>query len=60
MISQYLGEIQFKIEYQGKSGPIYKILQIDPDMLEEQCRIADWKLEILHSNAKGDYLARIF
>ena len=57
---RYVGELHFQIEFQGRKGPPFTQLYVDPETLDRTARSERWSCEILHSPDKyGNYLARL-
>ncbi len=57
--NRYFGEIHLEFGYNGMTGKPWKWLHIDQETMTERARIAGWNVEIVHTEAGGDYLARL-
>ena len=58
-MGRYIGEIVVKFEYKGLVGPNFGLLHVDPDTLSEYCEKTGWNSEVLHTEAEGNYLAKL-
>ena len=58
-LGKYFGVIELQMEYNGLYGQPFKLLHIDPDMLNVIAEDLDWKFKILHKEELGVYLAKI-
>jgi SAM-dependent methyltransferase len=56
---RYIGEIRVQVEFQGKVGPTFGWLHVDPETLAEHARRAGWAFELIREEAGGDFLARL-
>lgn len=56
---QYLGEMRFRLEYQGRRGPALGWLFVDPEMLDRHGERAGWRCEVIWQEEEGHYLARL-
>ncbi|UYP47166.1 hypothetical protein NEF87_003451 [Candidatus Lokiarchaeum ossiferum] len=56
---RYFGEIRFQIEFQGKLGDMFHMLQIDPKTLQTLCDEVGLHLEVIFRGDRGSYLAKI-
>lgn len=57
---RYLGELHFQLEFQGKKGPPFGQLYVDPETLGRYALEAGWKSEILLvPDEYGHFLARL-
>lgn len=57
--NRYFGEIHLEFEYKGIKGKPWIWLHIDQETMTERAHNAGWKAEIVHTEAGGDYLARL-
>jgi SAM-dependent methyltransferase len=57
---RYIGELHFQLEYQGRKGPPFSQLYVDPETLTRYAREAGWTADIvLPPDDYGHYLARL-
>lgn len=56
---RYIGEIRLQFEFQGKKGPYFSWLQVDPDVLNEQAETSGWRCDVILKEKSGDYLAKL-
>jgi SAM-dependent methyltransferase len=57
---RYVGELHFQIEFQGRKGPPFAQLYVDPGTLERTARSERWSCEIVRPpDEYGNYLARL-
>lgn len=56
---RYIGEIRLQFEFQGRKGPYFGWLHVDPDTLNERARMTGWQCDILLKEKSGDYLAKL-
>ena len=56
---RYIGEIRMRCEFGGLAGPFYGWLQVDAATLGAEGARYGWRTEVIHSGARGDYLARL-
>nr|BAJ06899.1 putative methyl transferase [uncultured bacterium] len=56
---RYFGEIRMQFEYQGKAGPLFSVLHVDPRTLEAHASRLGWRTQVLTSESNGDYLVRL-
>ena len=57
---RYVGELHFQIEFQGRKGPPFAQLYVDPGTLERTARSERWSCEIVRPpDEYGHYLARL-
>jgi SAM-dependent methyltransferase len=57
---RYLGELHFQVEFDGKKGPPFSQLYVDPDTLASYAVEEGWDCEIvLPRDEYGHYLARL-
>lgn len=57
--TDYVGEVTFQLSYNGRSGPPYPWLFVDPDTLSILADAAGWTTEIVMTDDSGAYLARL-
>jgi SAM-dependent methyltransferase len=55
---RYLGELHIQLEYQGKKGPPFQQLYVDPDTLAKIAKQAGWTTEVIAILEPG-YLVRM-
>jgi len=56
---RYLGELHFQLEFQGRKGPPFGQLYVDPETLAQRAYSEGWGCEILRApDEYGHYLAR--
>jgi SAM-dependent methyltransferase len=57
---RYIGELHFQLEFQGRKGPPFGQLYVDPGTLKRFAKEAGWRCEILmRRNKFGHYLTRL-
>ena len=57
---RYLGELHFQLEFQGRKGPPFGQLYVDPETLGQYARREGWSCELLLApDEYGHYLARL-
>jgi len=57
---RYVGEIHFQLEFEGRKGPLFGQLYVDPGTLRRYALEASWGCEILLApDEYGNYLARL-
>ncbi len=57
---RYVGELHFQIEFEGRKGPPFAQLYVDPATLDRSARSEKWSCEIIHPpDEYGHYLARL-
>ena len=57
---RYIGELHFQLEFEGRKGPPFGQLYVDPDTLQARARAARWDCEILRQpDEYGNYLVRL-
>jgi SAM-dependent methyltransferase len=56
---RYIGEIRLQFEFQGKKGPYFGWLQVDPDALNERAETSGWRCDVILQEKSGDYLAKL-
>jgi SAM-dependent methyltransferase len=57
---RYLGELHFQLEFQGRKGPPFGQLYVDPETLAQYAHTEGWGCEILLGpDEYGHYLARL-
>ena len=57
---RYLGELHFQLEFEGRKGPPFGQLYVDPETLEWKARSGGWACEILRQpDEYGNYLVRL-
>ena len=54
---RYVGEIHMQLEFEGRSGPPFPFLFVDPDTLAGACARAGLGCEVLELEEDGRYLA---
>jgi SAM-dependent methyltransferase len=57
---RYIGELHFQLEFQGRKGPPFGQLYVDPETLKRHAEEAGWRCEILMKrDESGHFLARL-
>jgi SAM-dependent methyltransferase len=57
---RYLGELHFQLEFQGRKGPPFGQLYVDPETLAQYAGSEEWGCELLlPPDQHGHYLARL-
>ena len=57
---RYLGELHFQLEFQGRKGPPFGQLYVDPETLQRKATANSWGCEILRQpDEYGNYLVRL-
>jgi SAM-dependent methyltransferase len=56
---RYIGETRVQMEYQGRQGPACGWLHVDAGTLQERAGQAGWGHEVLLTDDRGNYLARL-
>jgi SAM-dependent methyltransferase len=56
---RYIGEMRFRLEYEGKKGPPLLWLFLDSKLLNERAMKAGWSCEVIWQEEEGHYLARL-
>ena len=57
---RYVGELHFQVEFQGRKGPPFAQLYVDPGTLDRYARNEKWDCEIISlPDEYGHYLARL-
>jgi SAM-dependent methyltransferase len=57
---RYIGELHFQLEFQGRKGPPFGQLYVDPETLRRYALEASWWCEVLLApDEYGNYLARL-
>lgn len=59
LAGRYIGETRIQFEYKGENGPFCGWLHVDPQTLQEQAELTDWRSEIIFQEKSGEYLARL-
>ena len=59
LAGRYFGETRIQFEYKGESGPFCGWLHVDPQTLQKQAELKDWRTEIIFQEKSGEYLARL-
>jgi SAM-dependent methyltransferase len=57
---RYIGDITFRMEYGGVTGPYFHWLHVDAGTLESRAFGAGFTCEILWQHDSGEYLARLY
>ena len=55
----YFGEIRYRFNYRGETGPEFSWLYIDPDLLEEVAGESGWHIDVIYPHSDGHYLAQM-
>jgi hypothetical protein len=56
---RYFGEFRMQFEYQGKTGPLFGWLHVDPKTLADHAGRTGWACEVAFREDGGNYLARL-
>ena len=57
---RYIGELHFQLEFQGRKGPPFGQLYVDPETLNRSATAEGWTSEILREpDEYGNYLVRL-
>jgi SAM-dependent methyltransferase len=57
---RYLGELHFQLEFEGRKGPPFGQLYVDPETLQRRATAAGWGCEMLcEPDEYGHYLVRL-
>jgi SAM-dependent methyltransferase len=57
---RYIGELHFQLEFEGRKGPPFSQLYVDPETLDQYAREEEWRCEIVcPPDQYGNYLARL-
>ena len=57
---RYIGELHFQLEFEGRKGPPFGQLYVDPDTLDRYATAEGWRCEILlEPDEYGHYLVRL-
>jgi SAM-dependent methyltransferase len=56
--ARYFGEIDLILEYEGRRGAEFTVLQVDSEMLERIAARCGWTCEVV-AQRRGHYLARL-
>ncbi|HYF40051.1 MAG TPA: class I SAM-dependent methyltransferase [Gemmatimonadales bacterium] len=57
---RYIGELHFQLEFQGRKGPPFAQLYVDPETLQAKAKANRWGCEMLHPpDQYGNYLVRL-
>jgi len=56
---RYFGEIRLRFEYQGRKGPPFGWLHVDPDTLTDRAAKLGWSCQVVCQEDSGDYLAQL-
>ena len=57
---RYIGDICFRMEYGGVTGPYFHWLHVDPDTLRRHAELTGFQFEVLKETGNGEYLARVY
>ena len=57
--TRYFGEIHYRFEYGGRSGPSFPTLFVDARTLLREASALGWGGQVLFEEADGNYLARL-
>ncbi len=55
----YFGEIRMQFEYQGRTGPVFSWLHVDPQTLTTHAQEAGWRCQVICQEENGDYLTQL-
>ena len=56
---RYFGEIRLRFEYQGRMGPLFGWLHVDPGTLTDRAERMGWSCRVVCREGNGDYLAQL-
>ena len=57
---RYIGELHFQLEFEGRKGPPFAQLYVDPETLADKAAAGGWGCEILRQpDEYGNYLVRL-
>jgi SAM-dependent methyltransferase len=57
---RYIGELHFQLEFEGRKGPPFGQLYVDPETLQARAKANRWGCEILREpDQYGNYLVRL-
>lgn len=57
---RYIGELHFQLEFEGRKGPPFSQLYVDPDTLGRHARAAGWTCDVVQGpDESGHYLTRL-
>ena len=56
---RYIGEMRFRLEYQGRKGPTLLWLFLDSKLLTERAMKAGFSCKVIWQEEEGHYLARL-
>ena len=56
---RYFGEIRLRFEYQGRMGPPFGWLHVDPGTLTDHAERMGWACRVVCRKDNGDYLAQL-
>jgi SAM-dependent methyltransferase len=56
---RYIGEIRMQLEFQGRRGPFFGWLHVDPRTLADHADRTGWSCETVLAQESGEYLARL-
>jgi SAM-dependent methyltransferase len=57
---RYIGELHFQLEFEGRKGPPFGQLYVDPETLQQKATANGWGYEILRQpDEYGNYLVRL-
>lgn len=56
---RYIGELHFQLEYEGRKGPPFQQLYVDPDQLTDITHELGWTCELIFQPESPGYLARL-
>jgi hypothetical protein len=54
-----MGEMRFRLEYQGKKGPMLAWLFLDSKLLAERAMKAGFSCDVIWQEEEGHYLTRL-
>lgn len=56
---RYFGEVRLRLEFEGKTGPTFGWLHVDPDTLRDEAEKTGWNCQIALIDDEGEFLARL-
>ncbi len=56
---RYIGEMNFRMRYRGRTGPRFQLLFVDSARLRREAAGAGWRCQVLYEEEEGRYLARL-
>ena len=59
LAGRYIGEIRIQFKYNNESGPFCGWLHIDPQTLQRQAELKNWRSEVIFQDKSGEYSARL-